>query len=138
MPRLRLCTALCWCVGAVPVARAGRSGLLPSAGREAGLGGDPGCKGRGKTPLRVKPWSWRGFLSTSLHPTPASLFTCLSLRPPGRGPYRDLRTFGEEGQDRGSGSYPSHAVLQTTLAGWGALPVHVRVSVHTAVCSDPR
>lgn len=50
-------------MGAVFVAGAGHSGLLPSAGQEAGLGGDPGCKGPVKTPLGVKPWSWRAFLS---------------------------------------------------------------------------
>lgn len=134
VPRLRLCAALCWSLDAVRMARAGHSGLLPSAGREARLGGDPGCKGRRKTPLGVKPRSWRAFFA---FPPGASLSTCRAPRPPGCGRYRDSRTFGEEGQDRDSGPDPSHAVLQTTLAGWGASPVHVRVSVPTAVCSDP-
>lgn len=62
-PRLRLCAALCWSLGAVRVARAGHSSLLPSAGQEARLGGEPGCKGRGKTPLGAKQRSWRAFLA---------------------------------------------------------------------------
>lgn len=66
-------------VGAVPVARARRSGLLPSAGQEARLGGDPGCKGRGKTPL----WGKAEELARLLGPPGASLSTCLDPRPPG-------------------------------------------------------
>lgn len=57
----RLCVALCWSLGAVPAARAGQSGLLPSAGQEARLGGDPGCKRGRKTTLGVEPRGWRAF-----------------------------------------------------------------------------
>lgn len=43
------------------LARAGQSGLLPSAGQEARLGGDPGCKRGRKITLGVEPRGWRAF-----------------------------------------------------------------------------
>lgn len=55
-PRLRLCPALCWSLGVVPRPQS----LLPSAGREASLGGDPDRKCRHTSWLWVEPLRQRG------------------------------------------------------------------------------
>lgn len=82
----------------------------------------------GKTRFGVEPRSWLAFLAV-----PRS-FPCTcrqTLGPPAI--HRHWR--GEKAQERGSGPDPSHAVLQTTLTEWGALPVYARVSVHMAMCA---